>query len=404
MFNAHRFYMERLSFHIKETSRYLKYMFNGHIVIAMLFFISVMAYYYQQWLEGMPDNFPAALVIGVAFGMVASYSPIRTLLKEADIVYLLPAEHKLEAYFRDSIVYSFVIQLYIVFLAAAVLGPLYLEAYAGRNGSTYLMLVMALGGMKLFNLLASWWMAFVRNEYQKRGIQAAKLVLSVLFFYVSILGIIWASAVFFLIFIGILIYSYRLKNQNPGLIWDVMIQKDQERMQRFYRLANLFTDVPHLKTQVKKRQWLVSSLVKGIPFRQDRSFDYLYRITTLRSGDYLGMYLRLLIVGGVAIYFVPNDIIKVLFCFLFLYLTCFQMISLWQHHRTLIWVDLYPVSRSVRERNLIKWLEKIMVVQACLFAVLVLIFGSIWGTVIVLVGGILFSYGFIHGYVKKRLA
>lgn len=263
--------------------------------------------------------------------------------------------------------------------------------------------MLGLGAIKFLNLISSWWLAFVRNEYQIRGIQIARTALSVLFFYFLIQGYIWAIVVIFLLIMGVVFYTHRLKAGNPGLVWDVMIRKDQERMQRFYRLANLFTDVPHLKTQVKKRQWLVSSLVRQIPFRQDRSFDYLYRITTVRSGDYLGMYLRLLIVGGVAVYFVPNNIIKVLFCFLFLYLTCFQMISLWQHHRTQIWVDLYPVPRSVRKRNLIKWLEKLMIVQACLFALLIFVFGSIWGMVIVLIGGILFCYGFIHSYVKKRL-
>lgn len=37
MFDSHAFYKKRLSAHVKNLSRYLKYMFNGHIAFAMFF-------------------------------------------------------------------------------------------------------------------------------------------------------------------------------------------------------------------------------------------------------------------------------------------------------------------------------------------------------------------------------
>ncbi len=73
MFDSHKFYKKRLSTHVKETSRYLKYMFNGHIAVAMLFLISVMAFYYQQLLTQLPENFPTAWVIGIIFGLLVKY-------------------------------------------------------------------------------------------------------------------------------------------------------------------------------------------------------------------------------------------------------------------------------------------------------------------------------------------
>src|SRR5690625_5106375 len=116
MFDSHAFYKKRLSEHLKETSRYLKYVFNEHIAIVMLFLISALAFYYQQWLAQLPEEFPGTLVIGVAFGLVVSYSPVRTLLKEPDLVFLIVAEDRMKSYFRNSIIYSFVIQLIFCFL------------------------------------------------------------------------------------------------------------------------------------------------------------------------------------------------------------------------------------------------------------------------------------------------
>src|SRR5690625_4012272 len=138
MFDSHDFYKKRLSEHLKETSRYLKYVFNEHIAIVMLFLISALAFYYQQWLAQLPENFPSTLVIGVAFGLVISYSPVRTLLKEPDLVFLIVAEDRMKPYFRNSIIYSFVIQLYIVFIVVAALGPLYFSTFPDRTGKIYL--------------------------------------------------------------------------------------------------------------------------------------------------------------------------------------------------------------------------------------------------------------------------
>src|SRR5690625_642077 len=129
MFDSHAFYKKRISAHLKETSRYLRYIFNGHLVIAMFFFIAVAAYYYQQALTELPENFPTSIIMGIVFGLVATYSPVRTLLKEPDLVFLIAAESKMNAYFRNSLIYSFLIQLYVIFLIAAALGPLYLAAF-----------------------------------------------------------------------------------------------------------------------------------------------------------------------------------------------------------------------------------------------------------------------------------
>src|SRR5699024_353889 len=142
MFDSHAFFKKRFSAHLKETSRYLKYIFNGHIAVAMMFFVAAAAYYYQQWLAELPENFPTAWIIGIAFGLLVSYSPVRTLLKEPDLVFLLAAEHKMGAYFRDALIYSFVVQLYMLLLIAAAFGPLYLASFPERSGRTYLMMIV----------------------------------------------------------------------------------------------------------------------------------------------------------------------------------------------------------------------------------------------------------------------
>lgn len=403
MFDSHDFFKKRLSAHLKETNRYLRYIFNGHIAFAMMFFVAASAYYYQQWLEELPENFPTAWIIGIVFGLLISYSPVRTLLKEPDLVFLLAAEHKMDAYFRDALIYSFVVQLYMLLLAAAVFGPLYTATFPDRSGKTYLMIIVVMLIFKVWNLLANWWMLKVRDPATRKIDVVIRVVLNCAVFYLLIYGNMLFAGILTVLFIILFLYNLRISRKQAGIVWDVLLEKDQNRMQSFYRIANMFADVPHLKNRVKKRQWLVG-LVNRIPFRQTFTFDYLYRITFIRSADYLGMYIRLLVIGGLLIYFIPNSWMKMIFALLFLYLSSFQMMTLYQHHRTVIWLDIYPVSNHQRKQAVLKWLYQLTFIQLVIFALLFLVIGDYLGAVTTLVAGALFTYLFIIGYVKRKLA
>ncbi|WP_121639305.1 ABC transporter permease [Virgibacillus sp. Bac330] len=402
MFNSHHFFKERFSAHLKETSRYLRYIFNGHIAIAMLFFISALAVYYQKWLQEIPDDFPAAWVISIVFGLIASYSPVRTLLKEPDLVFLIPAEQKMKAYFRNAIAYSFTIQLYLVFLAAAALGPLYTTVFANRAGVVYLITIVLLLVFKFANLIANWWMLKVRERDSRLIDTVVRTVLNIAVFYFFISGSMLLAGITTLLFAIVFLYDYQIASKRSGLLWDLLVEKDQSRMQAFYRLANMFADVPHLKSQVKKRHWLVR-IVSQVPFTRTATYDYLYRITLIRSGDYLGIYMRLVVIGGVLIYVIPPLWLKIIFALLFLYLSSFQMMTLYQHHRTILWLDLYPVSLQIRQQSLLKLLLQLSIVQVILFTALFIVMGIYIGAMITFAGGIIFSWLFVDGYVKRKL-
>lgn len=402
MFDSHEFYKQRFAAHLKETGRYLKYMFNGHIMIALLFFISAIAVYYQQWLMSLPENFPTALVMGVVLGLLVSYSPVRTLLKEPDLVFLIAAEHKMKAYFRNSLIYSFVIQLYLILLAIAAFGPLYFATYPERSGKVYLLTLVVVLIFKGWNLITNWWMLKAREPSVRRIDLLIRVILNIAVFYFIIAGDILLCLIATILFILVFLYDYNLSRKHPGIVWDLLVEKDQHRMQAFYRLANMFAEVPHLKNRVKKRRWIVS-FVSKVPFSKKYTFDYLYRITFVRSGDYLGMYVRLVIIGGLFIYFIPNMTMKILFAILFLYLSSFQMMTLYQHHRTVMWLDLYPVDFRWRKDALVKIIYQLTLLQAILFALLFLIMQLYAGFLIALVAGIAFTFVFINGYIKRKL-
>ncbi|RKQ31284.1 ABC transporter permease [Oceanobacillus halophilus] len=404
MFDSHAFYKSRLSAHMKELGRYLRYILNGHMLIVIFFLLSTMAVYYQQWLTQLPENFPTALIIGGIFGLIASYSPVRTLLKEPDLVFIIVAEDRMGYYFRNTIIYSFVIQLYLIFLLAAALGPLYFAAYEDRPGNIYLLSILVLLIIKVGNLLANWWMLKVRDKNIRNVDTLVRTFVNIAIFYFIVRGDALFAGITTIIFVLLFLYDYTVSKKQTGVNWELLIEKDQHRMQAFYRFANMFADVPHLKARVRKRQWLVRLVTKGIPFENRNTFDYLFRITFVRSGDYIGMYLRLLVIGGIFIYLIPNMWIKVIFSILFIYLSTFQMMTLFHHHRTIMWLDLYPVESNDKKQSIIKILYQLSLIQTVIFAILFIVTQDYLGFLLALGGGVLFTVAFINGYVKAKLA
>ncbi|MDY0396025.1 ABC transporter permease [Virgibacillus halophilus] len=138
--------------------------------------------------------------------------------------------------------------------------------------------------------------------------------------------------------------------------------------------------------------------------QQKSTFDYLYRITFIRSGDYFGMYVRLIIIGGLVMYYVPNFWMKVIFAILFLYMSIFQMMTLYQHHRTIVWLDIYPVETKIRQQALMKWLLQLALLQLVIFTVLLLLLKAFLAGAVVFVGGAVFVFVFIFGYVKHKIS
>ena len=55
------------------------------------------------------------------------------------------------------------------------------------------------------------------------------------------------------------------------------------------------------------------------------------------------------------------------FGLLFLYVIFLQLLPLYRHHRTLVWIDLYPINVEVRRNNFVQWIRQMVSVVAILF-------------------------------------
>jgi ABC-2 type transport system permease protein len=401
MFDAQKLWRERLGTASKEIGRYSRYIFNGHIVIVLVFLLGTAAFYYQEWVKTLSGDFPVALLMATVLSLVITISPIFTFVVDPDKVFLLALEERLESYFNRSIVLSFFIGLYLIVLFLGVLMPIYAQV-TGSGFKHFLPFLVVLAGLKLINLFIRWRVQYYVEESTQRLDTFIRFVVNGVFLY-----LLFNQAVFgFVAVVGglllLLLFTYYKQTKKKGLKWERLIQLEERRMMSFYRLANLFTDVPKLKDEVKRRRWL-DWITSSLPYKQEATFLHLFLQTFIRGGDYLGLWIRLTIIGGLILYFVTFGYGQILFVILFIYLTGFQLLPLWNHHQNKLWIQLYPVREITKKRSFQKLLFVVLSIQSLLLSVPIVMKGEWLVSGIALVAGIAFSYLFVYQYSLKKL-
>lgn len=401
MFDEKKLWKDRSVHRLKEFGIYLRYILNGHLVVVLLFLIGTAAFYYQEWISSLSQEFPAAIIIALIMGVFLTHSPVYTFLLEADQVFLIPLETRLKGYFFRSGLLSLIFQGYILLMVLAVLMPIYAHVSANGFKSFFIFLLLMLV-IKAWNLVVNWRIHYYVQPSVYVWDMFVRYFINVIFTFLLFSN---ANILFLLIFTFILAfyyYSFYVRTKKMGLKWDLLIAQEEKRMASFYRLANLFTDVPKLKDTVKRRKWL-DIFINTISFSQNNTYRYLFARTFLRASDYFGLFIRLTVIGALALYFISFGWGQLVLSLLFIYLTGFQLLPLWNHHQNKLWIDLYPVDPKHKMAAFHSILKIILFVQSTVFTLIVLMKGEWLFSLAVLLSGLLFSYLFVTVYSKKRL-
>lgn len=392
---------ERLQAYIKELRRYFKYMFNDHLLFVLIFGGGAAIYYYSGWVKTLDSGFPVGVIMAIVLGIILAVSPIQTLLKDADIVFLLPIETKLGSYFKSGMKLSFITQAYVLILVLAAFMPMYVQVTGdGFKAFFYLLAIVLL--LKIWNLVLHWMILKINDKQSLFFDWILRFSMSALLLYFFIeKASVWFIAVIILILFVVTLY-FRNATKYKTLKWEVLIEKEQNRMQTFYQAANMFTDVPHLRGRVKRRKWL-DPLFSSIPFSSDQTYRFLLTRTIVRTNEFSGLILRLTLIPVVLIIFNSNIYFSLAISLLFIYLTGFQLIPLLRKHELKIWTSLYPIPKNQKKIAFLNLLMKVLLIQAIILSVSFAVGGGIILAAIHLVVSCLFAILLTKLYVPSRL-
>ena len=384
--NSNEIWKERFSIFMQEMQKYLRYIFNGHFVIVLVIGLGGLAYYYSEWVQTLNSSFPAALLIAAIIGIPLTNSPIYTFLKEPDMFFLLPVETKLNDYFIRSIRLSMVFQSYVLLMFVAVAMPLYVAVENGQLKDFFYLLAVLLI-IKYFNIRIKWAMLHFQEESVRHADSVVRYFLNfgvafILFSKAPILFVLVLLA----IFVALFLYFEKAK-RHKLLKWELLIDLENKRTMTFYRFANMFTDVPKLKEKIAHRKWL-NPFMSIVKYRHENTFSYLYVRTFCRSSDYLGLFVRLTLIGIFVLLSLTSIIPQIIGAGLFVYVTGFQLIAIRRQHENIIWHDLYPITESAKNEAVQKLLINVLVFQVLIFSIVALFTNSLLSFACVLLIGI----------------
>lgn len=361
MNNLREVWGSRFLHYITEVQRYLKYVFTGHLVLVLIFALGAAGYAYSEWLKEVPTDFPAALLVAGIVGVALAYSPPTTLLKPADTVYFLPLETKLPSYNKQALRWTTFSQMLLPLLLYMIALPL----LAAVNISSKPSLIW----LAVFIVVIKW--LFVETEFYFRYVKSGDGVLGdrfVRFIMAALFIYMWLSPYSYtIIAISLAIGFYHLhwrkkKDENP-FPYDHFISLEQNRMMRFYRFANYFTDVPHLKGSVSRRAWLGIFMTPS-KFEHGNTQSYLVKRTFIRTDDIFWLWVRLTVISMVGALFIPFPYVVLIFAGALAFATAIQLVNALQASDDFRMDMLFPENPNDRAVAIKKNVRGLQLIQA----------------------------------------
>ncbi len=388
---------------MKKMVKYFQYIFNDHFVLFLFILFGGLIYSYAQFIKtiDVQQEWPL-LLTALLLTLAVFFGQISTLLMPADKVFLTPLEEKMDGLLNRLRWRSMLLPSLFLIAVSLLVVPL-LVAYDIMLFAQFWQLSLVLILLKAGEMLSQQAMMkeWGRSWKFQRALIHAFIFLAVflIFIYVSPWLAVIFSGLYFLSWIFYYRSSFRSKRWN----WEYMIELEQSRLKRQLNIINLFTDVPEIQSQAKRRK-ILDPLIDAFPKSQHHPALFLMVRSFFRHAEYFNLYLRLSLLGVILICLSPYLWLRLILGLIFIYLIGFQLIPLTFLYRKSQLRAVFPVPDDMHQQAISTFLTYVLLAVSLLFG----LFGF-WNTghwavsFMNMVLYMLFSYLFAHYYVQWRM-
>ncbi|ASS74137.1 hypothetical protein CIG75_03455 [Tumebacillus algifaecis] len=324
-------------------------------------FVAVgVAFVYRYLLEWVPASFPSELFLAVVLAYYLTKCTIRTFIKEPDLVFLLPAEARMNTYFQRAVRYSsWMGALSFTFVIGLAL-PFYLFEIGDLTGFVFVWLLLLV--VKVWNVQEQWRSIAWKQPAWQTGLR-----------FLANVGVVWLilQGFWYAVFFPILLFLVR-RRWPDGYPWSELFTLEKKVVAKYLAFANFFVDVPEIQNRV--REWKLRQL----PWERGNPYLFLYTRTFLRHSEYSGIALRITLTAFVGLFFVTNLWVGLGVYLLALYVTGKQMPNLATERKYPDVLALYPLEEEAKLKGYSQLAFGVMVVQSVLLILPVLIAGLPW--------------------------
>lgn len=344
---------KRLKEYYSEIIRYFS-VITMNVVYSFIIFGAIFLYYYIKFLQWIPVSFPNELLAALVVTSFFLTTGIRTFLKQADVIFLMPAEARLSGYFKKSMVYSMGIHSMQLIILLMILSPLI-------HLNTIVIIISLC--LLILNIRLIWVEQWLVNSFQMVIHKVIRFLLFGTMLYLLFVEN-WLIAVS-LLMISIVLWFFVINDKTTGVNWDFLILREERALEKIYKFIHLYIDVPELTYAFKPRRLLSWIIKRAISYQQTSAYTYIFAHLFVRYNEFYYLYVRLTIIGCTIIYFVPTYGRLIIFPILFF--TGYQLLplqnSLNDHTHT------YPISTTIKKKSFNKLLLSLLLLQLVLLAI-----------------------------------
>lgn len=382
----------------KKLTKYLRYVLNDHFTLLLFFLFGGFLYFYSQVVKTLTPKDEIYLIgVGLLFFLTLFFGNLATFMEKADSYFLLAKEKEFPKYFQQSFSHSLVLPSLVLGGVTAITAPLLilLKQASGLELGGYFFLLVFLKGSQLLLKIGEFY-----------GGKKASLLIFYMGAAVLISGglgfFLWGALGLSLGLFGVLYFKIFKEAQEKNLAFDLAIEKEGQRQKRILSFIALFTDVPEITGEMKRRKYL-DFLLKGIPKTQAETYTYLFARRLLRGQEYYSLIFSLSSLGAVLLLVLQSFWPVVIVSVLFIYLLGFQLLPLQEQFQYMTMTKLYPVPAKVKEKNFQKILLGLLMGEALFFSLLSLLFFPVVKSGLLLGATLLESVLFSYFYGPQRL-
>ncbi|RZI49156.1 ABC transporter permease [Lactococcus kimchii] len=282
-----------------QNIKYLRYVFNDHFVLFLMILLGALVVQYVNFLQTYESNLLEKIILVLVVTVLSQLvGRLATFIEAADRVFLLPKELEVRTYLWTCLLRSLI-------LPAIISACLIFIAAPFLNFPLFALILWLI----LLVVVKATWLAYRILQIQKDGL----------------------------------------------IDWSALIAVEEGRKTATLRLFALFTNVKGLKSHSHRRKYFDFLLPKT-----NRTYEFLFMRSFLRSGDYLGLAVRLLVLALVTMFFVTNGILAIIMILTFNYLLIFQLLSLQTAFDYQLFTRIYPLKKTAKTAGLRLVLSRVM--------------------------------------------
>lgn len=371
-------FKQRFGVWVEDVVKYSRYVANGGLLFTLYFTLIYGAFVYNQFLTDLDPAFPSEWIVALIWLLLPLGHRPRTLIQEADQVFLLPRLGEIQAFMTGIRLFNVVFAAVRAILVMLVVLPL-------------LVRTQALTSVEVGAILATSVLISAAGRLAKlEGIKYVVLPSALASGFLMLFGVPLLTPVPALV--PFVLLHVRRNRRIPLLDWLTLEEKSKAQ---FNRVVSWFVDVPTMREDVRERSFIVSLLERSV-LKQADAARYVYGLRVMRSNDSLDLVLRLSAVALVVMWLSGGWYVGLVVP-LFVGLTALQLVPLFKRLDTVSMASWLPITRTERLVAYKWWATRLLFAQLLALGVASLLFGATWDALV----GLGLAYLVVRYYLSR---